>query len=191
MEANSMNEKTYETFDNLKDLRLYQFKNFADNRGSFQETYNHSWFGWEKAFEVLQQNTSYNKKYVLRGLHYQLKNPQGKLVSVLQGSVIDFVIDLRKDSPTYLNTGIFELNTENRNYLYVPPGYAHGFLALEDNTIFNYGVTTSLWQRDDEYCIDFWSVKEFGEYLFPLRNQLIMSSKDAEGAELEQAVHYG
>ena len=186
-----MNVKTYETFNNLSDLRLYKFKNFADNRGSFQETYNHSWFGWEKEFEVLQQNTSYNKKYVLRGLHYQLKNPQGKLVSVFQGSVVDFVIDLRKDSPTYLNTGIFELSTENLNYLYVPPGYGHGFLVLEDNTIFNYGVTKSLWQKDDEYCIDFWSVNDFADYLMPMRNQLILSGKDAKGEKLEQAVHYG
>jgi dTDP-4-dehydrorhamnose 3,5-epimerase len=191
MEANSMNEKTYETFKNLSDLRLYKFKNFADNRGSFQETYNHSWFGWEKEFEVLQQNTSYNKKYVLRGLHYQLKNPQGKLVSVFQGSVIDFVIDLRKDSPTYLNTGIFELSTENLNYLYVPPGYAHGFLVLEDNTIFNYGVTKSLWQKDDEYCVDFWSVDEFANYLFPMRNQIIQADKDRMGTDVAQAVHYG
>ena len=185
-----MNAKTYETFNNLNDLRLYKFKNFADHRGSFQETYNYSWFEWDKSFEILQQNTSYNKKYVLRGLHYQLKNPQGKLVSVYQGSVVDFVIDLRKDSPTYLNTGIFELSTENLNYLYVPPGYAHGFLALEDNTIFNYGVTKSLWQRDDEYCVDFWSIDEFAEYLEPRRKQLIQTDKDREGSAIAQAVHY-
>lgn len=124
----------------LKDLLIFEPKIIGDNRGYFYESYNQNVFkeaGIENVF--IQDNQSFSQKGVLRGMHYQL-NPyaQAKLVRVIQGSVLDVVIDLRKNSSTFSQNFSIVLSGENNLQMLVPRGFAHGYLVLEDNTIFAY-----------------------------------------------------
>lgn len=117
---------------------------FEDTRGAFFESFNQSAFNEHvgEIVEFVQDNQSTSKKNVLRGLHFQ--NPpfaQGKLVRVIQGSVLDVAVDIRKNSPTYGKVFQLELSAQNAKQLWIPPGFAHGFLALEDNTLFAYKCT--------------------------------------------------
>lgn len=119
---------------------------FKDDRGLFFESFNKDQFdeATHGAFSFVQDNQSVSKKGVLRGLHFQ--NPpfaQGKLVSVSRGSVIDVAVDIRKDSPTYGKHVAIELSESNRKQLWIPPGFAHGFVALEDDTSFCYKCTNN------------------------------------------------
>jgi dTDP-4-dehydrorhamnose 3,5-epimerase len=121
-------------------LMILEPKVYKDERGYFYESFNKLVF--EKGGitdEFVQDNQSLSQKYVLRGLHFQ-KPPysQAKLVTVIKGSVMDVVVDLRKDSSTYGQYFSIELSEHNKKLLYVPKGFAHGFLTLEDNTIFSY-----------------------------------------------------
>lgn len=112
---------------------------FADNRGYFCETYNVpnlSIMGFETKF--WQDNESKSRKNVIRGLHYQWQPAMGKLVRAVHGRILDVIVDIRKGSPTYSQTMSIELTSENRKQLWVPAGYAHGVLSLEDNTIISY-----------------------------------------------------
>ncbi len=129
---------------NISDLILIKPKVFADERGYFFESYNQSVFEEKTGNQVifLQDNESRSNAGVLRGLHFQ--NPpfaQGKLVRVVRGAVKDVAVDLRKQSPTFGKYGSAILSAENKQQLYVPPGFAHGFLVLEDDTIFSYKCT--------------------------------------------------
>ena len=115
---------------------------FGDDRGYFMETYNYNDFkeaGIDLTF--VQDNQSSSKKGVLRGLHFQKKNPQGKLVRVVSGEVYDVAVDLRKGSPTYLKHYSVELTAENKKQFYIPEGFAHGFLVLSDVAEFCYKCT--------------------------------------------------
>jgi dTDP-4-dehydrorhamnose 3,5-epimerase len=116
---------------------------YGDQRGVFFESYNKNLFGKNNLnCDFVQDNVSVSKKNVLRGLHFQ--NPpfaQGKLVSVLQGAVLDVVVDIRLASATYGQHYAVELSAGNRKMMYVPVGFAHGFVTLEDNTIFSYKCT--------------------------------------------------
>lgn len=154
------------TFD-IEGLILIEPRVFKDDRGYFFESYN------EKTYnEILgnvrfvQDNISESKKNVLRGLHFQTPpHAQGKLVSVIRGSVLDVALDLRKGSPTYGSHQIIELSERDTYQFWIPPGFAHGFVALEDNTLFSYKCTdfyspanekTLLW-NDPAFGID-WKV---------------------------------
>ena len=111
----------------------------GDERGYFMETYHQKEMqeaGLDMVF--VQDNQSMSRKGVLRGLHYQKHFPQGKLVRVIRGAVFDVAVDLRKDSLTFGQWESFELSAENHCMLYIPKGFAHGFLALEDNSVLNY-----------------------------------------------------
>ncbi len=127
----------------FKDLLVIQPNVFEDERGYFYESYNREVYNkLGLNFEFVQDNQSLSQKGVLRGLHFQ--NPpheQGKLVRVLKGSVLDVTLDIRKNSPTYGKHFAIELNEKNKTCLYVPPGFAHGFLTLENQTIFFYKCT--------------------------------------------------
>ena len=125
----------------LKGVYLIKPKIFKDDRGIFFESFNKKIFDnkVDSKINFVQDNQSLSSKGVLRGLHFQ--NPphaQAKLVSVVKGSVIDVVVDLRKESKTYGNYILEELSEYNNHQLFVPKGMAHGFLTLEDNTIFSY-----------------------------------------------------
>ena len=116
---------------------------FPDDRGYFYESYNKNKFAEVGIIgEFVQDNQSFSHKGALRGLHGQA-NPfaQGKLVRVLQGSVLDVAVDIRKNSPTYGHHVSVELSGKNHTQLWIPPGFLHGFVTLEDNTIFTYKVT--------------------------------------------------
>lgn len=126
----------------IKDLIVIEPTVFGDNRGFFMESYSRKDFaeiGMD--IEFVQDNHSKSKKGVLRGLHFQTQHVQGKLVRVTAGAVLDVAVDLRKDSPTFGKYYLVELTAENKKMFYIPPGFAHGFLTLEDNTEFLYKCT--------------------------------------------------
>ncbi len=127
----------------IKDLLIIKPKVFEDTRGYFFESYNEDVFkknGIDAHFK--QDNQSLSNTGVLRGLHFQAPPfDQGKLVRVINGAVLDVAVDIRKNSPTYGQNVTIELTEENKTMFYIPPGFAHGFLTLRDNTIFSYKCT--------------------------------------------------
>lgn len=144
----------------IKDLVIIEPKIWKDDRGYFFESYNKALF--EKLglnVEFVQDNQSYSHKNALRGLHAQATPyAQGKLVRVVQGKVLDVAVDIRKKSPTYGQHFSVELSGENNRMFYVPPGFLHGFLTLEDKTIFNYKCT-GLFHKDAEIGV-IWNDKD-------------------------------
>ncbi len=163
----------------LPGLRLIDSKVYEDARGHFFEAFNQSAFaaaGLPTCFA--QDNQSFSRQGVLRGLHYQLEHPQEKLVRVLSGTIFDVAVDLRADSPTFGEWAGFELSAENRRMLWVPRGFAHGFLVLSESAEVFYKVTapyhpgserTLRW--DDARVAIAW----------PLAGEPILSPKDATG----------
>lgn len=134
----------------IKGLLIIDTKVFKDDRGFFIESYNLGDFaslGINASF--VQDNHSMSKKGVLRGLHFQLKHPQGKLVRVISGRVYDVAVDIRPNSSTFGNWYGVELSGENNLQFYIPPGFAHGFIALEDNTHFFYKCTEYYYPQDE------------------------------------------
>ena len=134
-----------------------------------------------------QDNFSYSKKNVFRGFHFQNPNPQGKLVTVFHGRVIDIVIDLRKDSDTFKEYFVYVLSGENNNQLYVPEGFAHGFISMEDNTCFFY-KNTNIYCKECEQCLAYDDPDidvDWGQ-LLENPSQLIISEKDKQGKTFKQ-----
>ena len=126
----------------IKDLFIIKAKIFEDDRGFFMESYNKKEFSEiGLGMNLVQDNHSQSKKGVLRGIHFQIKHPQGKLVRVLKGSIYDVAVDLRKNSKTYSKYFGIELSSENKSMFYIPEGFGHGFLSLEDNTVMLYKTT--------------------------------------------------
>ncbi|MGL4653520.1 dTDP-4-dehydrorhamnose 3,5-epimerase [Cetobacterium sp.] len=166
----------------IKDLIVIEPTVFGDNRGFFLESYSRKDFeeiGMD--IEFVQDNHSKSKKGVLRGLHFQTKHVQGKLVRVTAGAVLDVAVDLRKDSPTFGKYYLVELTAENKKMFYIPPGFAHGFLTLEDNTEFLYKCTDYyapefdsgiLW-NDSEVGIE-WDLEKYGLS----EDTILLSEKD-------------
>jgi dTDP-4-dehydrorhamnose 3,5-epimerase len=126
----------------IEGVYIIEPKIWSDKRGYFMETYNRNEFS-EAGLNIdfVQNNESKSKKGVLRGLHFQKKHSQGKLVRVIKGEIFDVIVDLRIGSKTYCNWEGFILNEENKKQLYIPKGFAHGFLVLSDEVIFNYKCT--------------------------------------------------
>lgn len=160
---------------------------FGDERGFFMEFYNKRDF-LEAGIDVefVQDNHSRSRKGVLRGMHFQKKHPQGKLVRVVRGAVFDAVIDIRKDSPTFGKWYGVELSEENKRMLYIPPGFAHGFLALTDIVDFMYKCT-DFYYPDDEGGI-IWNDPDVG-INWPLERvgeKLTISMKDKKWPLLSQ-----
>ncbi len=146
----------------IEGLIVIKPKIFEDERGYFFEPFNQNIFNKTiKEITFVQDNESLSQKGVLRGLHFQ--NPpyaQGKLVRVIKGSVLDVVVDIRKNSSTYGKSYSIELNEINKIQLWIPEGFAHGFLTLEDNTIFSYKCT-NLYNKESEDCI-LWNDSDLG-----------------------------
>jgi dTDP-4-dehydrorhamnose 3,5-epimerase len=158
---------------------------FGDERGFFMETYHAEEFN--KAglgVTFVQDNHSKSKKGVLRGLHFQYKNPQGKLVRVIKGEVYDVAVDLRKGSSTYGKWEGVILSEENKKQFYVPEGFAHGFLVLSDDAEFIYKCT-NFYDADDEGGI-LWNDPDVG-IKWPINNinEIIMSEKDKKLKKLK------
>ncbi len=142
---------------------------FGDDRGFFMETYSEKFFKQNGiSSDFVQDNHSKSKKWVFRGFHFQTQKTQGKLVRVTAGAVLDFAIDLRKSSPTYGKYIVEELSAKNKKQLYIPRGFGHGFLTLEDDTEFVYKCDDyyapeydgGILYSDPDINIDFEAIKE-------------------------------
>lgn len=159
---------------------------YADSRGLFFESWNKNNFNKiiKNNSKFVQDNQSISKKGVLRGLHYQLPPmDQGKLVRCSNGSVFDVIVDIRKESSTFaLWAGIY-LNSANNNQLWIPPGFAHGFLALEDTTIFEYKVT-NYWSKEHERSL-LWNDSRIS-IDWPDFDKISLSQKDSESNNLDK-----
>ncbi len=138
----------------IPDVLVIEPKVFGDDRGWFFESFNEIDFSAAVGEKVnfVQDNHSSSKRSVLRGLHYQMEQTQGKLVRVCHGAVFDVAVDLRKASSTFGNWVGVELSAENKNQLWIPAGFAHGFLVLSETAEFLY-KTTDYWHAGSEKCI--------------------------------------
>jgi len=138
----------------IPDLLIFEPKVFGDDRGFFFESFNQHKFAELTGREVnfVQDNHSRSTKNVLRGLHYQIQHPQGKLMRVVQGAVYDIAVDIRKNSPTFGQYAGFELTAENKHIFWIPEGFAHGFVVLSDSADVIY-KTTDYWFPEYERCI--------------------------------------
>ncbi len=162
---------------NIPDLLLVEPRVFADQRGYFFESFNSAAFAEATGLKLnfVQDNESMSLRGVLRGLHFQIPpHGQGKLVRVVQGAVYDVAVDLRKSSPHYGQSCGVMLSAQNKKQLYIPPGFAHGFAVLDDNSIFSYKCT-SLYHKESEICLK-WNDKNLN-ISWPLASPLI-SDKD-------------
>lgn len=170
----------------INGVYIIEPKVFGDNRGYFMETYNYEDFkraGLDMVF--VQDNQSKSKKGVLRGLHFQKKYPQGKLVRVIKGEVFDVAVDLRCDSETYGKWVGIILNDGNKKQLYVPEGFAHGFLVISDEAEFVYKCT-EVYHPEDEGGIA-WNDKEIGiEWPIQDINEPSLSEKDKKWISLNK-----
>ena len=160
---------------------------FEDNRGYFMETYNENDFkdaGHDLTF--VQDNQSKSSKGVLRGLHLQVKYPQGKLVRVIKGEVFDVGVDLRSDSETYGKWFGAVLSDENKRQLYIPPKFAHGFLVLSDEAEFVYKCTEFYHGEDESGII--WNDEDIGiDWPLDDISEVILSDKDKEWLKLKES----
>ncbi len=173
----------------IPDVFLIEPRVFGDDRGFFFESFNQEKFeaaiGRQVAF--VQDNHSRSVKNVLRGLHYQIQQPQGKLVRVVQGEVFDVAVDLRKSSPTF-GQGVGEiLSAENKRQLWVPEGFAHGFVVLSDTAEFLY-KTTDYYAPEHERSIA-WNDPTIA-IQWPIDGEPVLSAKDKQGKSLADAEHF-
>jgi len=132
----------FEPVDAIKGAFIGLRKVHSDSRGNFSELYREGWIDEAIGAKFVQQNQSFSDHGVLRGMHLQAENPQGKLVTCLYGEVLDVIVDLRPDSPTFLRSLALRLNWERGESLYSPPGCAHGFLVLSRHSIVHYNCTS-------------------------------------------------
>jgi dTDP-4-dehydrorhamnose 3,5-epimerase len=172
----------------IPEVQIFEPRIFEDSRGYFFESYNErvlAEFGIVGSF--VQDNQSFSRRDVVRGLHYQIQQPQGKLVRCISGEIFDVAVDLRRDSPTFCQWAGQVLSSGNRRMLWIPPGFAHGFMVLSETAEVLYKATdfyapqherTILW--DDPTIKIEW----------PGKNKAILSVKDLAGSTLEHAAVY-
>jgi len=169
----------------IPDVLIIEPKVFGDARGFFFESFNQQAMadmGITAPF--VQDNHSRSAKNVLRGLHYQIRQPQGKLVRVVVGEVYDVAVDVRKSSPTFGQWVGFNLSAENKRMAWIPPGFAHGFLVVSDYAEFLY-KTTDFWAPQHERCIR-WDDPDLG-IAWPLQGEPLLAAKDSAGLQLKDA----
>ena len=171
----------------IPDVLLIEPKVFGDDRGFFFESFNLRAFREATGLTVdfVQDNHSKSARNVLRGLHYQVEQPQGKLVRVVQGEVFDVAVDIRKNSPTYGQWAGAILSAENKHQFWVPAGLAHGFLVLSETAEFLY-KTTDYYAPAHERCIA-WNDPGLA-IDWPLAGSPVLSAKDAQGMAFRDAV---
>lgn len=173
----------------IRDVLLIEPTIFEDDRGFFFESFNEDKFNaqLDKPVEFVQDNHSKSGQHVLRGLHYQIQQAQGKLVRVVAGEVFDVAVDIRKSSATFGQWVGAKLSASNKQQLWVPAGFAHGFLVLSESAEFLY-KTTDYYAPDHERCIA-WNDTDIN-IDWPLSNKPILSSKDSAGLALKAAEVY-
>ncbi len=172
----------------IPDVQLIEPKVFGDERGFFYESWN------KKALQALgldadfvQDNHSKSARNVLRGLHYQIWHPQGKLVRVIAGEVFDVAVDLRRSSPTFGKSVSFTLSAENKRMAWIPPGFAHGFCVTSDYAEFLY-KTTDYWYPEHERTL-LWNDPALA-IDWPLTGEPVLAAKDKTGTPLAGAETY-
>lgn len=171
----------------IEGLMTFEPRVFSDDRGAFFESFNDRLFREATGFtgQFVQDNHSISRKGVVRGLHYQLApHAQGKLVRVVAGAAFDVAVDIRRGSPTFGRWAGIELSAGNRRQFWIPPGFAHGFAALEDDTQFLY-KTTDFWHGPSERAIR-WDDPGLS-IDWPLSGAPILSGKDAAAPGLDRA----
>ena len=174
----------------IPDVVLIKPQVFADARGHFFESWSERKFaagGLDLKF--VQDNQNRSERHVLRGLHYQLTKPQGKLVRVVTGSVFDVAVDLRHSSPTFGRWAGAELTADNHHMLWVPPGFAHGFMVLSESVHFLYKCT-QFYEPEDERAIR-WDDSDIGiRWPLPAGTQPVVSGRDAAARLFRDAEYY-
>lgn len=172
----------------ISGLLVIQPKVFRDPRGFFTETFQRQRYHDAGInVEFVQDNFSRSSKGTLRGLHYQIQHPQGKLVQVLRGKILDVIVDLRKSSPTFGRWFGVELSDETCRQVYVPPGCAHGFCVLSESADFTYKCTDYYFPEYERTLL--WNDPALG-IEWPLTDEPILSAKDRAGVPLAQAEIY-
>lgn len=173
----------------IKDVVILEPKVFGDDRGFFYESYNERRFSEltaqsDSAPRFVQDNHSKSAKHVLRGLHYQIRQAQGKLVRVTAGEVFDVAVDIRRSSPTFGQWVGVTLSAQNQRQLWIPAGFAHGFVVTSDSAEFLY-KTTDYWAPEHERCIA-WNDPAIGVE-WPIDIVPLLSDKDRLGKSLAEA----
>jgi len=170
----------------IPDVVLIEPKVFGDARGFFFESFNQQAFdeATGTSYQFVQDNHSRSAKGVLRGLHYQIQQPQGKLVRVARGKVWDVAVDIRQGSPSFGQWVGAELSEDNQHQLWVPPGFAHGFVVLSDSADFLY-KTTDYYAPQHERCIA-WNDPQLA-IAWPYAGEPVLSAKDQAGKSLAEA----
>jgi len=172
----------------IPDVKLLEPQVFGDERGFFMETFRDEWFKENVVDRTfVQENHSKSVKGVLRGLHYQTENTQGKLVRVVSGAVFDVAVDLREDSPTFGQWVGEILSAENKRQLWVPEGFAHGFYVLTDEAEFTYKCTDYYNPKAEHSLI--WNDETVG-IEWPLEGEPSLSAKDLSGKVLSEAIKF-
>lgn len=172
----------------IPDVKLLEPQIFGDERGFFMETFRDEWFKENVADRTfVQENHSKSVKGVLRGLHYQTENTQGKLVRVVSGAVFDVAVDLREGSPTFGQWVGEILSAENKRQLWVPEGFAHGFYVLTDEAEFTYKCTDYYNPKAEHSLI--WNDETVG-IEWPLEGEPSLSAKDLVGKVLTETIKF-
>ena len=170
----------------IADVILFEPKVFGDDRGFFYESFNQAQFNAAVGRQVsfVQDNHSCSVKNVLRGLHYQIQQPQGKLMRVIQGTVFDVALDIRRSSNTFGHHIALEMSAENKRMLWIPEGFAHGFMVISNTAEFLY-KTTDYWAPDFERSIA-WNDPNIN-IQWPIQGKPILSAKDLQASSLVRA----
>ncbi|WP_370660742.1 dTDP-4-dehydrorhamnose 3,5-epimerase [Zemynaea arenosa] len=170
----------------IPEVLIFEPQVFGDDRGFFFESFNARTFRELTgiACDFVQDNHSKSARNVLRGLHYQIEQTQGKLVRVVSGAVFDVAVDMRRSSPTFGQWVGVELSAENKRQLWIPPGFAHGFLVTSDSAEFLY-KTTDYWAPQHERSL-LWNDPALG-IEWPLQGEPVLSGKDAQAKRLADA----
>ena len=170
----------------IPDVLIIEPKVFGDSRGFFFESFNQRQFEQLTGFapNFVQDNHSRSARGVLRGLHYQIQQPQGKLVRVIAGEVFDVCVDMRRSSPTFGKSVCVSLSAENHRQLWIPPGFAHGFLVTSESADCVY-KTTDYYAPEHERAV-LWNDATLA-IAWPLQGEPLLSAKDKAGIPLAQA----
>tara|TARA_B100000989_G_C19525328_1_gene466514 strand:+ start:1021 stop:1572 length:552 start_codon:yes stop_codon:yes gene_type:complete len=173
----------------FKSVYVLSPKVYSDNRGSFFESWNKKIFNdlLKINHEFVQDNHSISTKGTLRGLHYQFPNPQGKLVRVISGEIYDVFVDLRESSSSFGQWSGVNLSSDNMKQIWIPPGFAHGFLTLSSKAEVLY-KTTGYWQKENEKTI-IWNDKNIS-IEWPTTKKVIISEKDLNGIAFKNAQYF-
>lgn len=173
----------------ISEVYLIEPQVFADSRGFFLESYNEQKFTDKLGISLnfVQDNHSASQQNVLRGLHYQIIQPQGKLVRAVVGKVFDVAVDIRRSSPTCGKWVGYELSAENKRQLWIPPGFAHGFLVLSETAEVLYKATDYYYPQGDRTIM--WNDPDIG-INWPIKQQPILSDKDSNAQALSSAEIY-